>query len=77
VVGAGEPERIPSVEQFVDERGHALRVSWHEDEGVAVASIWRDDQCVATVRLRDDDLMRLSAVLTQAWLDSTSRATRS
>ena len=64
----GESPAVPSVESFVDERGSALRVSWHDDRAMAVVSTWRDGECVATVRLTGADLMRLSTMLTQAWI---------
>ena len=66
----GDVRHSPTVATFVDERGNGLRVSWHEDKGLAVLSIWRGDECVATVRLRGNELMRLSTLITQAWIDS-------
>ena len=66
----GEDRAFPAVSTFIDERGNVLRVSWHENEALAVLSIWRSSQCVGTVRLRGSELMRLSTLITQAWIDS-------
>lgn len=70
----GESPAVPSVETFVDERGTGLRVSWHSDRSTAVVSTWRNGECVATVRLTGDDLMRLSTMLTQAWIHGLSNS---
>ena len=70
----GEGSTIPAVETFIDERGNGLRVSWHEKEALAVLSIWRGSQCVGTVRIQGDGLMRLSTLITQAWVDSLRHA---
>lgn len=48
---------------FLDERGQALRVSWHAEAGIVVLSIWRADHCVGTVRLGPEDARRLSRLL--------------
>lgn len=66
----GEGAAFPTVSTFIDERGSGLRVSWHEEEALAVLSIWRSSECVGTVRLRGSELMRLSTLITQAWIDS-------
>jgi hypothetical protein len=66
----GEGADIPAVSTFVDERGNGLRVSWHEDQALAVLSIWRGAECVGTVRLGGNELMRLSTLITQAWIGS-------
>lgn len=66
----GEPLGNSDVENFVDDRGNGLRVSWHDDRRLVVLSIWRERECVGTVRLCGDDLMRLSTMVTQAWLAS-------
>jgi hypothetical protein len=56
-------------ELFVDERGNGLRVSWHPEDDVAVVSVWRDGSCVGTVRLPGHELLRLSTMITEAWLE--------
>ncbi|MDP9071544.1 MAG: hypothetical protein M3N68_09755 [Actinomycetota bacterium] len=53
-------------ELFVDQRGAALRVTWHAAPGIVVLSIWRVDRCVATVRLEPDEARRLTAFLQEA-----------
>ena len=50
-------------ELFVDPRGSALRVSWHDEHGVAVLSIWHGDVCVGTSRLDARDATRLAQFL--------------
>lgn len=51
---------------FLDERGQALRVTWHAEPEVVVLSIWRADECVGTVRLRPRDARRLAEFLEDA-----------
>lgn len=53
---------------FLDDRGQALRVTWHEESGVVVLSIWRADHCVGTVRLAPEDAHRLGAFLDEVEL---------
>ena len=48
---------------FLDDRGQALRVTWHSEAEVVVLSIWRADQCVGTVRLDFAEARRLGAFL--------------
>lgn len=49
---------------FLDERGQALRVTWHAEAGVVVLSIWREEgECVGTVRLSPTEARRLAAFL--------------
>lgn len=48
---------------FLDDRGQALRATWHAAAGVVVLSIWRAEECVGTVRLDTDDARRLGALL--------------
>lgn len=40
-------------EIFLDARGgsSALRLSWHDDQGLVVLSLWREDCCAGTFRL--------------------------
>ena len=59
-------------ELFVDDRGQALRVTWHDEAGVVVLSIWRADECVGTVRLGADDARRLAVFLDE--VESTADA---
>ena len=46
-------------ELMVDERGSALRATWHDDEGVLVLSVWHDGECAGSVRLPPDEVARL------------------
>ena len=48
---------------FADERGQALRVTWHSEADVVVLSLWRADRCVGTVRLSPGEARRLGAFL--------------
>ena len=57
-------------EVFVDDRGAALRATWHADAGVVVVSLWRDDTCVGTIRLGAGDSARLATLLTAAVTES-------
>ena len=51
---------------FLDDRGQALRVTWHAEPGVVVLSIWRARACVGTVRLPPSEAHRLAGFLEQA-----------
>lgn len=53
-------------EVFVDERGNALRASWHAAAGVVVVSLWHESTCVGTIRLDTADTARLAALLSAA-----------
>ena len=53
----------PVGQLFLDERGQALRVTWHAEHEVVVLSIWRADECVGTVRLPPREIRRLAAFL--------------
>ena len=46
-------------ELMVDERGSALRATWHDDEEVLVLSVWHDGECAGSVRLPPDEVARL------------------
>ena len=48
---------------YVDQRGGAMRVSWHADRDEVVVSMWRADVCTGTVRLSRRDAGRLVAFL--------------
>lgn len=65
-----EDEAIGSRELFVDERGAALRATWHPEAGVVVLSLWREGQCLGTFRLGTADAARLSTLLTHAWVEN-------
>ena len=54
---------------FVDERGNALRATWHADAGVVVVSLWHESACVGTVRLDAADTARLAALLSAAVME--------
>jgi hypothetical protein len=73
-----DEEPVPTTEVFLDEdRGSLLRVRWSEQEQLLHVSIWREDgTCAATHRLGGNDPGRLSALLTQAWVDALRHAHR-
>ena len=62
-------EGVPDVELFLDDRGSLLRVTWDPETQQLMVSIWRESRCVATHGLDFADTARLSALLTQAWVD--------
>jgi hypothetical protein len=41
---------------LIDERGTALRITWHPVERLAVVSLWRDDRCIGTFRAAPADM---------------------
>ncbi len=51
---------------FLDARGdsRAMRVNWHEEEGVVVLSMWKGSICTATFRVPAADLPDLLRALT-------------
>ena len=55
---------------FLDARGgdRALRVSWHDEDGLVVLSLWRDNVCAGSFRLGVDEVPDLVEVL-RAGLD--------
>lgn len=54
---------VPCRALFIDNRGGALRVTWHEARGLVVLSLWRQDACVGTCQLSVEDATRLSRFL--------------
>jgi hypothetical protein len=57
---------------FLDERGAALRVTWHPERDLVVLSVWQGDSCVGTFRMPVQDVPRLSGLLAAAlgdWVD--------
>ena len=46
--------------------GRALRVTWHQEEGVVVLSTWRESVCVSSVRLSAADAAELVSSLAGA-----------
>jgi hypothetical protein len=57
---------------FLDERGAALRVTWHPERDLIVLSVWQHDSCVGTFRMPVRDVPRLSGLLAAAlgdWVD--------
>ena len=56
---------------FLDARGEsrALRLSWHEDQGVLVISLWRGDVCTGTFRLSRQDVPALVFALVRGLAD--------
>lgn len=67
-------EPVPSAELFLDERDSLLRARWDADQQRLLVSIWREGTCVATQALDFADTARLSALLTQAWIDGLRRS---
>jgi hypothetical protein len=68
--GSNNPEGTLSTPQatscralFIDDRGGALRVTWHAAKGIVVLSFWRSDVCIGTCRLNFQDAVRLSGFL--------------
>jgi hypothetical protein len=59
---------------FLDERGAALRVTWHPERDLVVLSVWHGDSCVGTFRMPVHDVPRLSGLLAAAlgdWVDQS------
>ena len=59
-------------DMFLDERGAALRVTWHPERDLVVLSVWHHDSCVGTFRMPVQDVPRLSGLLAAAlgdWVD--------
>ena len=58
---------------FADSRGggRAMRVHWHEDDGVVVLSMWKGSICTATFRVPAADLPDLLRALTDGPLGRT------
>jgi hypothetical protein len=48
---------------LVDERGDALRATWHPNRKSVVLSEWKSDVCRATYRLEARDIARLAEFL--------------
>ncbi len=48
---------------LLDDRGDALRATWHPDEESVVLSEWKSDVCRATYRLHARDIARLAEFL--------------
>ena len=59
---------------FLDERGTALRVTWHPERDLVVLSVWHGDSCVGTFRMPVQDVPRLSGLLAAALGDWVDRA---
>jgi hypothetical protein len=62
---------------FLDERGTALRVTWHPERDLVVLSVWQGDRCVGTFRMPVQDVPRLSGLLAAAlgdWVDQADSA---
>lgn len=60
----------------MDERGTALRLSWHPDETIAVLSLWREDRCIGTFRATPADLAQIVSYLAEALAGQASGADR-
>ena len=77
---AGDRERVtvvplpPRATWLADARedGHALRVSWHGEQGCAVVSTWRDGRCTGSARLTPAEVARLVAVLTEGLAEAAA-----
>ena len=59
-------------ELLVDERGSAMRATWHDDDRVLVLSHWHDGECVGSVRLPPEEVARLGRYLFTALASSSS-----
>jgi hypothetical protein len=62
---------------FLDERGTALRVTWHPERDLVVLSVWQGNRCVGTFRMPVQDVPRLSGLLAAAlgdWVDQADSA---
>ena len=60
----GEVRQLPAGRDiYLDERGQALRLTWHPERGIVNVSMWRDDRCVETFRLPIGDVARLVGFL--------------
>jgi hypothetical protein len=59
---------------FLDERGTALRVTWHPERDLVVLSVRQGDRCVGTFRMPVQDVPRLSGLLAAALGDWVDRA---
>lgn len=47
----------------IDERGVALRATWHLDQGFVNVSLWRDDRCSETFHLAPAEAAELVSFL--------------
>ena len=58
---------------FLDARdeSRAMRVSWHDEGGVAVISLWRTGTCVASFQLARDEIPALIESLARGLADSS------
>jgi hypothetical protein len=65
-VAMDEPAVRTRPELLVDDRGHALRASWHAEDREVVVGLWEDSRCVGTVRLDPPAIARLGAFLMAA-----------
>jgi hypothetical protein len=61
-------------DMFLDERGAALRVTWHPERDLVVLSVWHDDRCVGSFRMPVQDVPRLSGLLAAALGDWVEEA---
>lgn len=55
----------PTGSIFIDARGgdRAMRVSWHEEQGLVILSLWRDNVCAGSFRLAIDEVPDLIELL--------------
>jgi hypothetical protein len=80
-LGNGHPTAVDDTpalsarrDMFLDERGAALRVTWHPERDLVVLSVWHGDSCVGTFRMPVQDVPRLSGLLAAAlgdWVDQS------
>jgi hypothetical protein len=60
----GDVRRLPRQQLvLVDERGVALRATWHLELGLVVLSVWHGDACTASFRLPIAEAPQLSRFL--------------
>jgi hypothetical protein len=57
-------------EVVLDDRGHALRATWHRDQRLLVLSTWHEGTCTSSVRLAPADAARLGACIIAALADA-------
>ena len=60
-------------ELLLDERGHALRASWHGTEREVVLGVWDERHCLGTVRLDPPAAARLGAFLVASLASAATR----
>jgi hypothetical protein len=52
-----------TTELLVDERGSAMRATWHATDRVLVLSLWHNGECTGSVQLPPAEVARLGRYL--------------